>query len=101
MDAAKASPRQREWADAAEAEWLLSAHRAAVAKMQRELFPFGPPPVLRRLLAIGQTVAERLVRDHALEQARGWDSLELLRGLCRDEVAMIHRLAAESRRNGR
>jgi len=80
------------WSEQAEAEALLAEHRQELVRLEHVLHRGRFPPIVATLVADGLTIAERYIRDHALEQARGYDPLELLCGI----IAQNLRLA----RNG-
>ncbi len=67
--------------DPVEAERLLAELRAEVARLEKQEFRGKPPPLFTTLAADLVAIGEGYVRHHDIEAARGWDALELLRGL--------------------
>src|SRR5262245_54557335 len=65
----------------AEADRLLAELRAEVVRLGREEFRSAPPEMFRTLAADLVAIGEGYVRGHEMEAARGWDALDLLRGL--------------------
>jgi hypothetical protein len=81
------------WSQAA-ADQVLADIRATIARLERG-FPGGrfPAPV-QNLMTDAIANAERLIRDHEMEAARGWDALELLCGVRQ----LVQEVAARARR---
>lgn len=67
--------------DQAEASRLLAELRVEVERINRKEFTGTPPALWGVLAADLLAIGEGYVRHHDLEAARGWDALELLRGL--------------------
>src|SRR5262249_13809583 len=67
--------------DQAEANRRLAALRAEGERVGRGDFGGDPPAVFRTLAADLVAIGEGYIQHHDLEAARGWDALELLRGL--------------------
>jgi hypothetical protein len=67
--------------DQAEAERLLAGLRDEAEQIARRYFDGAPPPLFRTLAADLLAIGEGYVRGHEIEARRGWDALELLRGL--------------------
>jgi hypothetical protein len=67
--------------DQAEAERLLAELRDEVKRAEALDFGGQPPPLFKTLAADLLAQAEGYIRDHDKEAARGWDALELLRGV--------------------
>jgi hypothetical protein len=66
-----------------EADALLTELRAEVARIEREEFRGQMPGPLANVFADALDIATGYVRNHDIEAARGWDALELLRGMIR------------------
>lgn len=85
--------------DQAEADRLLAELRAAVDE-QRRAFGGSFPAPLSAVVATYLDVAEGYVANHEAEAARGWDPLELLRGVRPRLVEIIRRAKQERRQAG-
>ena len=72
--------RQAPYRDAAAADTLLAELRSEVAKVKAEFGTKLAAP-LARLLDDAVVIGERYIRDYAMERARGWNPMELLRDL--------------------
>ncbi len=83
------------WPNHAEAERLLADHRTELARLERQLPGGRFPPITARLVADGLKIAEGYIRDHALERARGWDPMELLRDMLAQNIAFARRARQE------
>jgi hypothetical protein len=82
-----------------EARRLLAELRAEVVRLGRDEFRGDPPALFRTLAADLVAIGEGYVRHQDVEAARGWDALELLRGLKPQFLATARRarqVAAES-----
>lgn len=64
----------------AEAERLLAELRAEVEQIKADFAGDLPTP-LANLLADGLAIAEGYIVNHEAEASRGWDALDLLRGM--------------------
>jgi hypothetical protein len=87
--------RDTPWSQQAEAEHLLAAHRKELARLERVLHRGQFPPVTANLVADGLKIAAGYIRDHALEQARGWDPMELLRDMLAQNLAFARQARQE------
>jgi hypothetical protein len=67
--------------DQSAADSLLAELQAEVARIQREDFGGRLPPPLANVLADAIAIAQGYVTNHEAEARRGWDALELLRGM--------------------
>jgi hypothetical protein len=67
--------------DPVEADRLLARLRAELARVERDVYRGRFPPAPANLAADSIAIAERLIREHEAEAARGWDAMELLRAL--------------------
>jgi hypothetical protein len=67
--------------DQAEADRLLSELQEEVERLRRELFAGKFPKDLDTVVKDGLDIAASYIRNHEEEAARGWDPLELLRGV--------------------
>jgi hypothetical protein len=67
--------------DQVEAERLLADLRATVERIARQGFGGKPPASFLALAEDAVAIAEGYIRDHDREAARGWDALDLLRGV--------------------
>jgi hypothetical protein len=84
--------------DQAEAERLVADLRAA-ADCARQDFGGPFPADLQAVVSDGIAIAEGFVADHETEARRGWDVLQLLRGVKPGLLATIDRVrrAGEAR----
>jgi hypothetical protein len=80
--------------DQAEAGRLLAELRAQVGRIEAVDFGGRPPEALRNILADSLAIGQGYTDNHAAEADRGWDALELLRGL-RNRV---HQYAVNAKR---
>jgi hypothetical protein len=88
--------------DQAEADRLLSKLREAIAR-SRQGWNGRFPPALAAVAADSLAVARGYVERHEDEARRGWNALELLRGmmpLWRDAVANARRMASTAKEGG-
>src|SRR5262249_35845756 len=85
-------PSAADW-DVAAAARLLAELQAEVERIEAREFGGRLPEPLQSVLTDALALGEQYVRDHAAEAARGWDALELLRGL----VPHVRRCAANAR----
>jgi hypothetical protein len=69
--------------DAAEANRLLEELRVDIRRIESVDFGGRPPTPLQHVLADALVIAEGFIANHELEAARGWDALDLLRGVVR------------------
>lgn len=71
----------RETWDQVEAERLLAHLREELARIERQKCRGRFPPELANVVADGLGIADGCVRNHEQEAARGWDAMQLLRGI--------------------
>jgi hypothetical protein len=83
--------------DEAEARQLLSELHAEVDQLRQLHFGGTFPEPLATVVADYLAVAEAYVTDHEGEASRGWDALELLRGVLPRLRQIIERVKAEQK----
>jgi hypothetical protein len=75
--------------DQAEAERLLARLRNELVRIERDYYRGKMPQVAANLAADGLSIADGYVANHDAEAARGWDAMELLRGLVEDLPGVV------------
>jgi hypothetical protein len=81
--------------DQAEADRLLADLRQTAARLKAQQPGGRFPEVLGRVVGDLLAVAEDYATGHQREAARGWDSLELLRGVQADLLTLVGRYRRE------
>jgi hypothetical protein len=79
-----------------EADRLLAHLSGELARIKREKYRGRFPPGMATIITDGLSIADRYVRNHEQEAARGWDVMELLRDL----VSSLLSMARGDRRQG-
>jgi hypothetical protein len=86
--------------DQAEADRLLAALKAKALELARRHFAGRYPPTLAGAVSAYTEAAERLVRTHEMEAARGVDVLDMIRGFEPLITEMVTRVARSPKEYG-
>lgn len=76
-------PAMSNW-DQPEADRLLAQLRSKLAEVEKVTYRGKVPTAAAHLAADGLAIAEGWIANHEAEAARGWDVLDLLRGMVKD-----------------
>jgi hypothetical protein len=80
---------------------LLAGLRAEIQRVTVTIFRGDPPPLFKTLATDLLAIGAGYVHHHDLEAARGWDPLQLLRGLkplVAEQASRVKQMATETTR---